>query len=176
MVNPKMVVGADLTKTYTATSGLSTSTNISNLPYRPGEVIVKSVDGGTKRYKFVLFMDIAAVAGYMATYTTRDDNFAVSTAAGDETSQVLQPAGMAVVAVDEGKWGWIQTYGLNDVAMLTDGSVVAGQAVIPHATTDGAIGPYLATETGNNMCGNALNTDSGSVSAIGDIFLDCPKG
>ena len=171
--NPLMVVGADLTKTYVPASGASTVTDISNLPFAPGTIITKVSAGNERRYKFVLVEDADVEAGDFVCYTTDDNGYEVSETNGENTNDVTQPAGVAMTNITDGYFGWIQTYGLNEVAMTGDGSVAAGEGIMPHATSDGVVDTWATNPA--LLAGQALADDSPTL-AVGAVFLNCPKG
>lgn len=176
MTDPLMLVGADTTKTYTPASGASTVTDISNLPFSPGATIVKRSGGIERRYRFFLVEDLDVAAGDVVCFTTDDNGYEVTKDRSGGTSDNNQPAGLAVVAVTDGLFGWFQTYGPNDVAMTTDGSVAAGEIIKPHATTDGGIDSYAATEVEDVGFGQALDADTSTTQPVGTAFLNFPKG
>lgn len=171
MVNTQNRVMPDLSRTYTPASGSGTVTDVSNLPYTLGTVVQN--ENGSKRYKFVLVEDLALVVGNLVSYTTDDNGYEVSPTNGAGACDITQPAGLAIVIVADGDCGWIQTYGLNDVAMVGDGSIAAGESIMPHATTDGGVDTWATNPS--VKAGQSLIDDAPGL-AIGGVFLDCPKG
>ena len=164
------LVGPDLTKTQTPDG----AADFKNLDWLPGHVWTNPADG--RKYKFVLMEDAAAVVGDGLCYTTDDNRYEVTRDRAGGTSDNNQPAGLARVVIADGDFGWIQIKGLNDVAMVTDGGVSAGEALIPHATTDGGLDSSTAdADTPYDTFGQALDDDVGTVLAIGDVLLDCPE-
>lgn len=175
--NTLMVAGIDTTKTYTPTSGAGTVTDVSNLPYTLGTVVArKGSDGQMRRYKFVLVEDAALVSGQLVCYTTDDNDYEVTNDRSGGTSDNNKPAGLAVQAIADGSCGWIQTAGLNDVAITTDGSVAADEPLIAHATTDGGADSGANTDNPNIFFGYAQDADTGTSLAAGLVMLDCPGG
>lgn len=174
--NALAVAGVDLTKTYTPASGAATVTDVTNLPYALGTVISKSSGAQEKRYKFVMIVDQTTVVGDLLCYTTGDNGYSVTNDRSGGTSDNTQPAGLALVVCTVGKCCWIQTYGFSDVAMVTDGSLAADEIFKPHATTDGGIDSYAATEVEDVRAGQVLDADTGTAQPIGTAFVDCPKG
>ena len=176
--NTLAVAGIDTTLNLTPAGGTGTVTDNTNLPYAIGTVISRGTRGvsGEKRYKLVLMEDGDSTAGNLAVYTTDDNGYEISVTNGENTADNNQPAGLIVSAITDGNVGWIQTYGLNDVAMVTDGGVSAGENLIPHATTDGGMDSAGANDILANIAGHALDDDTGSALAIGEVFLNCPKG
>ena len=84
--NIKSIAGCDTSLTYTAASGLSTATDVSNLPYAPGTVISKSDGAMEKRYKLCLIEDAAVTVGQVVCYTTDDNGYEVTTDRAGGTS------------------------------------------------------------------------------------------
>ena len=176
--NPLGVVGIDTTLNITPTSGAGTFTDVTNLPYALGTVISRGSRSttGERRYKLVLMEDGDSVVGNLAVYTTDDNGFEISVTNGENTADNNQPAGLIVSIITDGNVGWIQTFGLSDVAMVTDNGVVTGENVVPHATTDGGLDSAGANDVLGNVAGQALDADTGTALAAGLVFLDCPKG
>ena len=54
------------------------------------------------------------------------------------TGMGTEPMGIAISAIPENYYGWIQVGGMAAVT-ITDGSVAAGEYIMPHATTDGGV-------------------------------------
>ena len=171
--NALAVAGVDLTKTYIPRSGASTVTDVTNLPYSLGTVISKGAGAQERRYKFVLAEDADIEAGDFVCYTTDDNGYEVSETNGENSCDILQPAGLALVNITDGHCGWIQTYGLNDVAMTGDGSVGTGEGIMPHATSDGMVDTWATDPV--KLCGQALVDDAPAL-AVNGVFLNCPKG
>lgn len=175
--NGLMVAGIDTSQTYTPKSGSGTVTDVSNLPYTLGTVISrKGSDGFTRRYKFVLVEDAALAAGNLVCYTTDDNNYEVTKDRADGTSDNSKPAGLAIVAIADGDCGWIQTAGLNEATITTDGSVAADEPLIAHATTDGGADSGANTDTPNKFFGYALDADATNDLVAGKVMLECPGG
>ena len=173
------IVQHDTTRTYTPASGSGTVTDLTNLPVPPG-FRFESRDGRV-RYKFVLVEDLDLAVGNAVCYTTDDNGYEVTADRSGGTSDNNQPAGLAVVIIVDGDFGWIQTFGLNKVAMLTDGGVSANDDLNAHATTNGGLDTANDadgspdTPVGQRF-GHALDADTSTALAIGEVFLDCPKG
>ena len=176
--NPLAVVGVDFSRTYVPASGLGTVTDTTNLPYSLGQVVSVSSrgTGGEIRWKMVLQEDGDSTVGNVAVYTTDDNGYEISVTNGENTADNNQPAGLIVTAIPDGRVGWIQTYGLNLVAAVTDNGVSAGENVIPHATTDGGLDSAGTNDILANIAGHALDADTGTALAIGELFMECPKG
>lgn len=175
MTNTFSRIVPDTSLTYIPNSGAGTVTDVSNLPASLGTV-AQNADGSV-RYKLVLVEDQAAVVGQFACYTTDDNGYEISTKNGEGANDIEQPAGLIITAIADGSVGWIQTYGFNEAAITTDGSVSAGEDLIPHATTDGGVDSYApGTSFPSYSLGQALDDDTSTTLAVGEVFLDCPKG
>lgn len=102
-------VGANLTKTYTASELATEGTG-----FGVGDTFV---DKDGKRYKFILFNNgagnVASVAGNAAYYygaSGAADAATLYTVTMDLTDAVL-PAGAFMSVIADGSYGWIQTWG-----------------------------------------------------------------
>lgn len=126
-------------------------------------------------FKFVKYNQgdnaVAGVAGYLAVgldsaYPAHEVtcDFASSTipALGATESGFLQ------AALTNGKYGWVQTYGLNRKAMLTDQNVDQGERLMRHST-NGAVIQH--DNTAAKVVGVALEADAVAVQAIGTAFI-----
>ena len=172
------IVQHDTTRTYTPASGSGTVTDLTNLPVPPG-FRFESRDGRV-RYKFVLVEDADLVVGEAVCYTTHDNGYEVTADRSGGTSDNAQPAGLTNVIIVDGDFGWIQTYGLNESAMITDGGVSANDDLMAHASTDGGLDTAndadgTADTPAGQRFGHALADDTSTALAIGEVFLDCPK-
>lgn len=150
------------------------------LPYSLGTVIWNQ--DGSKAYRFVhqsnQVTDLAAVLGWLVTFTATADGKAFKEVSGDRDAtsiDVLRPAGLVVVAIPLGNCAWIQVAGRNDVATIaTNGNCIIDGNVIPHATTDGALAPALGSETTDAIAGSMITAANSAVAAIGTVLLKCP--
>jgi len=165
-------VGVDITFTQTPTSGSGTVTDVRNLIFSPGTVIERS-DG--RRFQWVLAEDANVAAGELLCYTTDDNRYEVTNDRSGGTSDNEQAAGLAVNAITDGDFGWIQVYGLNLSAITTDGGVTNGEALIPHASTDGGADSATASsaDAPGDQFGYALADDTSTTLAASEVFLDC---
>lgn len=153
------IVAPDTSKTYTV---------LETLPWSLGSVVYDSA--GAKAYRLVQMTVGAAVAGDMLAFSAAGllDRKIVIAGTTDAAA-----AGMATVAIAQNAYGWIQVRGANDVAMVTDGNVAAGN--VCSLTTANDIKPATEAELVNDsVCGSALATDTGSALAIGEFLLLCP--
>ena len=170
------IVGANTSLTHTPRSGSGTVTDLTGIPYPPGYIATK-FDGilGERRYKWVLVEDLDLVSGNAVIYTTDDNGYEVTADTTGGTGDTNQPAGVALGTVTDGDFCFIQTYGICEVATVTDNGVAAGDELIIHATTNG--GFDTSAGVSSVSFGHAMNDDTGTaLAADGDLFLDCPKG
>jgi len=79
---------------------------------------------------------------------------------------VTAPAGAAIGTIAEASFGWIQVGGQGDV--YTDGSVAAGEALVPH-TVDGEADTMAAGEE-MNVFAVSNEADHGTTEECGCIF------
>lgn len=176
MTNTFSRIVPDTSLTYVPNSGAGTVTDVSNLPASLGTV-AQSADG-QKRYKLVMAEDAALTVGAVVCYTTADDLYEVTLDRSGGSSVNSRGAGLVITAIADGSVGWIQTYGLSEADITTDGSVSAGQALIPHATTDGGVDSSTGTSVSApfDIIGQALDDDASTTLAAGDVFLTCQGG
>jgi len=168
-------VGVDTTFTQTPASGSGTVTDLSNMRHRPGAIATKMVDGGEVVYKWVLVEDANVTAGQLLCYTTDDNQYEVTNDRSGGTSDNNKPAGLAVQAITDGDFGWIQIQGISQAAITTDGSVAADEPLIAHATTDGGADSGANTDNPNIFFGYALDADTSTTLAAGLVILQCPR-
>jgi len=155
----KSIVGVDTSRTYTT---------VASLPFSLGTVVQNK--DGSKAYRLVQMTVGAAVAGDMLAFSAAGllDRSIVIAGTTDAAA-----AGMATVAIAQNSYGWIQVRGANDVAMVTDTNVVAGN--VCSLTTNNDIKPATEAELVNDsVIGTALATDTGTALAIGEFLLLCP--
>lgn len=154
----------DFTRTYTALTGALKK-------YSPGDVY-ESGDG-SRKYRFVQMTVAAAVAGNILGFSTAGDRKTVI--AGTATTPA---AGLAVVAIAQNSYGWVQCRGRNDVAIVTDGNVLQGKRV----SIDAAAAVALEVDADNLSefhVGTALSDDVGTAQAVNTLLLemdDQPRG
>lgn len=83
------------------------------------------------------------------------------------------PAGFLQAALTDGTYGFLQVWGLNRIAALTDGSIAQGDRLMRHATTDGGIDTYSdGSGTGLKRLGFALEADTENAMSIGDMMIE----
>jgi hypothetical protein len=165
-MTPNTLFAPDTSRTYsTAAAG---NYEARELPCTPGTVLWNPAH--SKAYRFVKMTVGAAVAG---------DALAFSVA-GELTRDIviagvtdLPAAGMAIVAIAQDAYGWIQCYGLNEVAMVSDGNVTIDDTL--SLTTANDLKPATEAEmVGGAIFGVSLLTDTGTALAIGGVLIQCP--
>ncbi len=168
----------DVTRQYAFASGDAWENR--ELPASLGQVIT-GPDG--YQYRFVQNVDAVAITeGLAVCFSSDDDLKSVTADRAGGTSTNTRPAGMAMNAASVADLTafWIQVTGLNRVAMLTDGGVAAEDQLIAHATTNGGLDTavYAAASdpstSPGTLFGKALNADTSTAMAIGDVMLECP--
>lgn len=166
------LITPDLTKTYNTAAGGNAENR--ELPATPGTVHWTA--DRTKAYRFVQAEDANIAVGNVVCFSADGDTnrYEVTADRAGGTSVNTMPAGVAVTAITDGHYGWIQVYGLGEVAIVTDGGIVQGENMIPHATTDGGVDSAAGTETTQSVLGSALVADTGTALAAGEYVLRCP--
>lgn len=163
------IITPDVSKVYNI---LTTHLN-RELPATPGTVHYSA--DGSKAYRFVR-ADFAVAIGDLCCFSTTGDSdrAGVSPDNGGATCVLTLAAGLGLSVIAATEFGWIQVKGLNDVAVVTDGGLVQGENIIAHATTNGGAESGTAAEQEAAVFGQALQTDTGTVLAAGEIMLECP--
>ena len=80
-----------------------------------------------------------------------------------------KPVGFLQAALTNGTFGWVQTWGKNKVAALTDGGVSQGERLMKHATTDGGLDTH--DDTAAIVVGIALEDDTGTALGVGEMDI-----
>lgn len=109
---------------------------------------------------------IALTANSEATLT-RNPWRAVIIHPSPPTSLVL---GVAPCAVGANEWFWVQTRG--PCAVLTSGTVVAGDFVVPGATVDGSVMPSAAFETDGPLIGRVMTVNADTEHSLVYLALE----
>lgn len=117
-------------------------------------------------FRYVLVEDANLVAGDVVEYAdTTGYEVTKDRAGGSSIGRFV--AGVAVAPITDGNYGWIQVSG--KATVNTDGAVVKGDRLVPHATVDGQADTEAngstVTVTSGQVFGFALATDSGTTSA-----------
>ena len=121
----------------------------------------QAADG--KIYRYVQAVDIAVANGYVVTVADAADDSIVSADATGGTAIGEIPAGVGIGTITADYYGWVLVKGVH-TSVLSDGSVAAGDGVIPHASTNGGIDTVAAGSTvavtSHNVLGFALADDT----------------
>jgi len=113
-----------------------------------------------------------AVAGYIA--VGLDSGFPDGEVTADVdstgvTAWVQDVRGIFMAALTDEDYGFVQKTGRNRIAMLSDGTVAAGNRLTAHTTTTGAVKPKVAATAAD--IGVALEADAATVLAVGSVRL-----
>lgn len=129
-----------------------------------GKLYVDHATG--KSYRYVLAEDANIAVGDVLEYSDTSGYEVTNDRAGG-SSLGRFVAGVALGTITDAQYGWIQVSGR--VLVKTDGGVVKGDRLVPHATADGradteANGSTVVVSSGQ-VFGQALATDGGTTSA-----------
>lgn len=136
----------------------------------------KVEDQAGRVFKYVKYNDgdgdVDGVAGQLV--VGLDSAFADNEVTMDYSSTTVpavpaEPAGFLQAALTHGTYGWVQTWGDNMVAMLTDGSVAQGERLMKHATTDGGVDTH--DDTSAIVVAIAKEADTGTALAAGQAKI-----
>lgn len=131
---------------------------------QPGTIYNDGLTGNA--YKYVLVEDMAVALGDVVEYSdTTGYEVTKDRSGGASIGRFV--AGVALGTISDGYYGWIQVSG--KATVKTDGGVVAGDRLVPHASVDGradteANGSTVVVTAGQTF-GVALATDDGTTSA-----------
>lgn len=129
--------------------------------------------GNAKVYRAVQFKDaVAYAAGHVVTFASANMQSVTNDRSGGSAITGLLPAGVCVSAPAQNAYGYVLVKGYT-ATCLTDGSVSAGEGLIPHASTDGAADSVSATyavTTHNQVFGFAVSTDTVTNT---DVIVNC---
>lgn len=150
-----------MAKQLPATKLFDTSTSAVE---EPGRLRFESTG---KAYRYVLVEDAALATGDVVEFSDTS-GYEVTNDRSGGASIGRAVAGVAITAIADASYGWIQVSGKHS-AVKTDGGVVKGDALVPHASGDGkadtAASGSTVTNTEAQVFGYALATDSGTTSA-----------
>lgn len=126
----------------------------------PGEIVTDA--SGSKAYKYVRAEDANLVLGDVVELAdTTGYEVTKDRSGGSSLGRFV--AGVALGAITDGYYGFVQVRGVNTY-VKTDGGVAAGDFLVPHATTDGASDTAVSSSTAVNteaqVFGFALTTDT----------------
>jgi len=137
--------------------------------HQPGQIF-DGVDelGLPAKFRFVKFDGLAsAVAGDVAEFNSATMTSVTDDKTGGTPASLGRcPAGIFCVTPTEDSYGYVLVQGYHSTVQ-GDGSVSAGQAVMSHATTDGAADTQTAA---GKQIGVALTDDSGTPIVFAGYF------
>lgn len=139
--------------------------------FTPGTTVQDKATGNV--YKYIQVEDAALAVGDVVEYSnTTGWEVTKDRAGGSSLGRIA--AGVALGTVTDAYYGWIQVAGLNTYTK-TDGSVAVGEALVPHASSDGVADTVASGSTVVNteaqVFGYALVADT--TSACSAVMLRC---
>lgn len=139
--------------------------------FTPGTVVQDKAT--SKVYKYIRAEDAALAVGDVVEYSdTTGYEVTKDRAGGASLGRVV--AGVALGTITDAYYGWIQVAGLNTYTK-SDGSVAVGDALVPHASSDGladtAASGSTVVNTEAQVFGYALVADT--TSACSAVMLRC---
>lgn len=119
-----------------------------------------------KAYRYILVEDAAIANGDVVEFSdTSGYEVTKDRSGGSSIGRVV--VGVAIGTISDGYYGWIQVHGRH-TAVKTDGSVAAGDNLVPHASLDGRADTETngstSTVTSGQVFARALAADSGTTS------------
>lgn len=126
-----------------------------------------------KFYKYVQAVDLALANGDAVEIGSTAVDYKVTQDRAGGSSIGRVPAGVAIGTITANYYGWIQIKGVH-TSVKSDGSVSKGEAVVPHASTNGtvdsaAVGSTVAI-TAQQALGFAMADDTTSRAVV---YIDC---
>lgn len=159
-----------------------TTTNVAANEYQNGWLHINDVDGEGIAYRVKSHPAITAdAAGTITLY----DPIKIATTANSEGTLTYNPyeglivhpspltapaIGVPLAAIAASAFGWVQTKG--PCAVLTQGTIVAGDFVVPSATVDGAVMPSAAVETDGPPVGKVMSVNADTEYSIINLSID----
>jgi hypothetical protein len=141
------------------------NSNSSTALEQPGKLFVDYANGNV--YKYIRAEDAALANGDSVEFSDTS-GYEVTNDRSGGSSIGRRVAGVAVGTITDAYYGWIQVSGRH-TAVKTDGGVVKGDKLVPHASVDGRADTEAngstVTVTSGQVFGVALATDSGTTSA-----------
>lgn len=124
-------------------------------------------DKGSKSYRYVQVEDAALSANDVVEYSdTTGNEVTPDRAGGSSVGRVA--AGVSLASVSDGNFGVIQTGGVATMLVAAGTAIAAGNALVPHATSDGAVA-VATTSTEDQIFAVALGADTATTSAAGTV-------
>lgn len=148
------------------------ASDVSTTALYPVGTIVRD-QASNKVYKYIQVEDAALAVGDVVEYSDTTGNEVTKDRAGGASIGRVA-AGVALGTIADASYGWIQVAGLNTYCK-TDGSVAAGDALVPHASSDGVADTAASGSTVANteaqVFGYSLVADTTSASSA--VILRC---
>lgn len=119
------------------------------------------------KYRYYKVKDLAGAATKVAEYSTTTDAVTIDRAGGTSIGRAV--AGVFYSTVTAGNYGWLQVEGTCSLLVPANVAVSAGQYLIPHATSDGAVTSGVTTATVRQIFAVALGADTATTSAAGVV-------
>lgn len=142
----------------------SSSTNVTTAPMTPG---VEWQDESGNVYMVALVEDANLAANDVVEYSdTTGYEVTKDRSGGSSLGRIA--AGVAVATVTDGNYGVIQRGGVATLKVPAATAVAAGNALVPHATTDGAVA-VATTSTVTQVFAVALAADTATTSGAGTV-------
>ena len=133
-----------------------------------GSVMVDGSNG--KQYRYVQVEDMALAANDVVTYANATATEVTQDRAGG-SSLGSNFAGVAVNALTDGNYGWVQIKGLATCKVAAGVAIAAGNRVMVD-TADGGVKAYAATTGSEDYSfGMALAADTATTSAAGTVAV-----
>ncbi len=124
-------------------------------------------DDGTKSYRYILVEDANLAANDVVEYSdTTGTEVTNDRAGGSSVGRVA--AGVALATVTDAQYGVIQVEGVATMKVPAATAISAGNALVPHATSDGAVA-VATTSTEDQIFAVALGADTATTSAAGTV-------
>jgi hypothetical protein len=129
---------------------------------------------GNKTYVYVRVVDQAVTIGQSLCAASTADGVVTSDRSGG-SQLAFCVRGVAIGSIASGSYGWIQKRGVCTYA--GDGSVQAGEGLVPHASEDGDADTVTASSVAAGteaLCfGFALTLDGSGAGATGTAYISC---
>lgn len=129
---------------------------------------------GNKTYRYVQVVDQAVTIGQSLCAASTGPGVVTSDRSGG-SQLAFCVRGVAIGSIASGSYGWIQTEGICTFA--GDGSVAAGDGLVPHASEDGDADTINAASDAANteyqVFGFALTADGSGAGATGTAIISC---
>lgn len=123
------------------------------------------IDGGLKRYKYVQAEDAALAANQVVEWSdTGGYEVTKDRAGGSSLGRIA--AGVVKGTITDAYFGVIQVAGTASVLVPAGVAVAAGDALVPHATSDGGVA-VATTSTEDQIFAVAVGADDATTSAAG---------